>query len=86
MLIGETNIIPNDDAFLTKKIELGNIGGSCFTVHSKWAIEYQWDAFKCADFRYLNSLSKIIPKKEWINEVFVIVPNSGFGKKRDYES
>ena len=86
MLIGETNIIPNDDAFLTKKIELGNIGGSCFTVHSKWAKEYQWDAFKCADFRYLNSLSKIIPKKEWINEVFVIVPNSGFGKKRDYET
>jgi hypothetical protein len=83
MLVGDSNVIPRDNAFETKKIELGNIGGSCFTVHSKWGKNIEWDAFKCADFRYINSLDKMVPHKKWIDEIFIIVPHSGFGKKRD---
>jgi glycosyltransferase involved in cell wall biosynthesis len=83
MLVGGTTTIPRQDAYQEKKISLGNIGGSCFTVHIKWAKKSEWDGFKCGDFRYIQSIDNIIPKKEWVDEVFVIVPQSGYGKKID---
>lgn len=83
MIVGGSLIIPREGAFETEKIELGNIGGSCFTVHSKWGKTQEWDGYKCADFRYLKSLDKIIPNKHWIDEIFVVVPQSGLGRKID---
>jgi hypothetical protein len=83
MIVGGMTVIPRPDAFKLKKFTLGNIGGSCFTVHSKWANKVEWDGYKCADFRYLNSLDKIVPNKQWIDEIFVVVPQSGFGKRND---
>lgn len=83
MIVGNTMIIPRENAYKNKIFALGNIGGSCFTVHSKWAKTKEWDGFKCGDFRYLKSLSEVIPNKEWIDEIFVVVPQSGLGRKQD---
>jgi glycosyltransferase involved in cell wall biosynthesis len=86
MIVGSMTVIPRQDAYTTKKFSLGNIGGSCFTVHSKWAKKCEWDGFKCGDFRYIQSLDKIVPNKEWIDEIFIVVPQSGFGKRVDNSS
>jgi hypothetical protein len=83
MLCNGNIIIPKGIAFKMKKIELGNIGNNCFTFHSKWSKETQWDAFKCADFRFVKTLSEKIPKQEWIDEILMVVPSSGFGKRID---
>jgi hypothetical protein len=83
MLSNGNIIIPKEIAFKMKKIELGNIGNNCFTFHSKWSKETQWDAFKCADFRFVKTLSEKIPKQEWIDEILMVVPSSGFGKRID---
>jgi hypothetical protein len=83
MIVGSTIVIPRNDAYQNKRLSLGNIGGSCFTVHSKWARTCEWDGFKCGDFRYIQSLDKIVPNKVWIDEIFIVVPQSGYGKKID---
>lgn len=83
MLVGDSIVIPKESEYKTDKIELGNIGGSCFTVHTKWGCKVEWDAYKCADFRYLKALDKIVPNKKWLDEIFIIVPSSGYGKKKD---
>lgn len=85
-MLSTANItIPKEKAFKLKKIELGNIGNNCFTFHSKWSKEIQWDAYKCADFRFLINLSKIIPNQKWIDEILVVVPKAGYGKKIDLQ-
>jgi hypothetical protein len=83
MITSGNLVIPRDLSFQTKKIKLGDIGSNCFTFHSKWAKSSQWDGYKCGDFRFLESLSKIIPNTTWIDGVFVVVPIAGFGKKID---
>lgn len=83
MLSNGNMVIPREIGFRMKKLQLGNIGSNCFTFHSKWASKYQWDGFKCGDFRFVESLSKTIPNQEWIDEILVVVPSVGFGKRID---
>lgn len=83
MLSGGHTVIPRQITFNMKKLELGNIGSNCFTFHSKWAKQYEWDGFKCGDFRFVQSLSKTIPNQEWIDQILVLVPSAGFGRRVD---
>lgn len=60
------------------------IGGSCFTFHSKYLDFATWDSWKGSDFRVINRLYKSIPNIVWYPEKIVYVPMVGFGQKKDF--
>lgn len=62
---------------------LSQIGGSCFTFHSKYLKYVKWDSWKCSDFRVINNLCKIVPKYVWYPENIIYVPRQGLGLKQD---
>ncbi len=77
-------ILPQKKHFKSKKIEINNIGTSCFIFHSKYKEIIEWDEWKGADFRYINALFDEIQKKKWIEKVFIQINNYGdLGKKND---
>ena len=79
-------VLPNDERVKKKIIEIYNIDTACFLFHSKYKNEVRWDGWKVSDYRFINSLSKIIPKQKWINEVYVQINNQGdLGNKNDIE-
>lgn len=65
--------------------KLYEIGGSCFTFHSKYLNLATWDTWKCSDFRVINKLYNSIPKYFWFPEKIVYVPSIGLGQKKDIE-
>jgi len=87
MLVFQMNMggrmVPNDVAMNIKKIQLYNSGSPCFMVHSKWKNYVKWDALKCADFRYVDALNKIIPNTKFVKLNVATITQIGDGKKLD---
>ena len=76
------NVLPRGDIF--DRPRLGGIGSPCFLVHTKWAKQFNWDAWKCGDFRYIDKLFNVVPNHKWINNVLIQLNNNGDqGKKND---
>lgn len=50
---------------------LNEVGGSVFTFHTKWADWTVWDEWSGSDYRTLKSLEEIIPKKNFIDKIFI---------------
>ena len=76
--------LPDNHSFYHKKIKLGGIGSPCFLFHSKYKNVAKWDAYKCGDFRFLEKIHNKIPKKKWIDDIFIQLNNEGgYGKRVD---
>ncbi|PBI84135.1 hypothetical protein BSF41_42340 [Flavobacterium sp. ACN2] len=77
-------ILPDNRRVKKGMIEIYNIDTACFLFHSKYKNKVRWDGWKVSDYRVINSLSKIIPKQKWINQVYVQINNQGdLGNKND---
>jgi|LauGreDrversion4_2_1035121.scaffolds.fasta_scaffold230868_2 hypothetical protein len=57
------------------------IGSPCFTFHVKYKQYAKWDQWRCSDFRVVNKLWEVIPKKNFMNKILVYVPNANGGKE-----
>lgn len=78
-------VLPEDELISKKKIELYRIGAPCIMFHSRYARKAKWDAWKCADFRFIKKMSEIIPEKVWIKKPLVGLGNfGGFGRQEDF--
>ena len=77
------NTLPDMSTFNNKPM-LGRIGGSCHGVHSKWRRNIKWDAWKCSDYRVMESLHKTVPKSKWLDIVVIGKGNNGgLGLRKD---
>jgi glycosyltransferase involved in cell wall biosynthesis len=65
--------------------KLYHIDSGCFAYHSKYINDAIWDGWKCADFRVISKLYKIIPRKVFIPKVLITLPVPGNGNKKDIE-
>lgn len=78
------DILPLKKHFKEEKIEINNIGSTCFLFHSKYKEAAKWDEWKTSDFRFLETLFKIIPNKKWIEKVYIQINNFGdYGNRND---
>ena len=77
---GET--IPRGNWVNTKPL-ISNIGSPCFMFHSKYKDNFEWDSWKCGDYRFFSKLFDTIPNKVYINKPLVFISQIGFGMKRD---
>jgi hypothetical protein len=82
MLYGNGNFLPKDMSNNAKPI-LGGIGSPCFTFNIKYGKDILWDGWKCGDFRVIETLHKIIPKKVWYPKNLIYIPSAGFGDRKD---
>lgn len=79
-------LIPGKDLIRNERIDLYNIGSPCFFFHSKYALKVKWDAWKCADYRFIKNLSHIIPNKIWIEKPYILLNNYGdLGNRNDIQ-
>lgn len=77
-------VIPDKKRVKDEKIEIYNIDTSCFLFHSNYKNYARWDGWKVSDYRFIKSLSEIIPKKIWLNQIYVQVNNQGdLGNRND---
>lgn len=77
-------IIPPKKEFKEQKIEIYKVGAPCFLFHSKYKNNSKWDGWKVSDYRFIKSLSNHIPKKKWLNQVYIQINNQGdLGNKND---
>lgn len=56
-------------------------GGSAFTYHSDYLDYTAWDEWSGSDWKTFQSLWYNIPNKEYIEEILVLVEQSGLGEK-----
>lgn len=78
------SLLPTSQMILDQEIKLYGIGSPCFLFHHKYAKKFKWDPWKCADFRFVKKLEKVIAKKIWLNKVYVKLNNFGdFGRRND---
>lgn len=75
--------VPPDLLFESNRIALHGIGTGCFTFHSKWRKYVRWDAYKCADYRFIVQLATVIPKIKWVDLTVVAMSSPGLGKRKD---
>lgn len=75
--------VPSDDMIDRRKIELFNIGSPCYLIPVKYKDSAFWDAFKCADYRYVRDISNVIPKTKFIKNIVAKIDMIGDGMKRD---
>jgi hypothetical protein len=77
-------VLPKKAHFNSRKIEIDNIDTSCFIFHSKHKENIRWDEWKGSDFRFISKLIEEIPRKKWIEKVFIQINNLGdFGNRND---
>jgi hypothetical protein len=80
----DRKILPSNKVFQEQKIEIYNIGAPCFLFHSKYKNQVKWDGWKVSDYRFIKSLSEIIPKKIWLNQIYIQINNQGdLGNRND---
>ncbi len=72
-----------DNEHIENYPKLGHIGSPCFLFHSKYKDIALWDAWKCADYRYVSKLYETIPNKVYIKETLVEIGQIGFGNQTD---
>ena len=63
--------------------KLGSIDTSCVAFNVKYKNSFEWDSWKCSDYRVIKKLYNVIPKSIFINEVYVHAPTAGFGNRID---
>lgn len=79
-------LLPTKDHFEKKKIEINNIDTTCFIFHSKYKKFAKWDQWKASDYRVIQKLCEIIPKKKWIEKVYIQINNYGdYGNRNDLQ-
>lgn len=77
-------LLPTDQMIAEEELQLYGIGTPCFLFHHSYATKFKWDAWKCADYRFVKQLSHAIPKKIWLNKAYVRLNNFGdFGQRND---
>lgn len=77
-------LLPPNDLMEKEEIKIYNIGSPCFLFHHQYAHKLTWDPWKCADYRIIKRLQKIIPKNHWIVHPLVRLNNFGdFGNRND---
>lgn len=77
-------VLPTKKHFQNKELERNNIGSPCFIFHSKYKEHAKWDQWKASDYRVIKRLYKMIPKKKWMNKVYVQINNYGdLGNRND---
>lgn len=82
----DKTVIPGKKRIKEEKIEMYNIDTSCFLFHSKYKNQVRWDGWKVSDYRFIKALSEFIPKKVWINKVYVQINNQGdLGNRNDIQ-
>lgn len=70
--------------FKSNEVAIGFIGSPCFIFHSKYKSFVDWDKWKASDYRVIKKLDTIIPKKKWIEKVYIQINNYGdFGNRND---
>jgi hypothetical protein len=82
MVYGNGHFLPLDMSN-NQKPKIGGIGSPCFTFNVKYNEKIKWDGWKCGDFRVIETLHKIIPKKVWYPKNLVFIPSAGFGDRKD---
>lgn len=80
ILTRDSNVtMPNEKYFLFMKtghpIIHKECGGSCFTFHTKYKQYANWDEWRLSDVRVIKSLERVIPKKNFIDEIIIHTPN-----------
>jgi hypothetical protein len=75
--------VPPDLLFERRQLALHGIGTGCFTFHSKWRNYVRWDAYKCADYRFIAQLATVVPKIKWLNQTVVAMSTPGLGRRID---
>lgn len=77
-------LLPTSKHFKSKQIAFNYIGSPCFIFHSKYKNIAQWDEWKASDYRVIKALYEKIPKKKWIEKVYIQINNFGdFGNGND---
>lgn len=82
MVYSDGRFLPKDMSAGKKPIFCG-IGAPCFGIHSKWIEHASWDGWKGSDFRTINKLHNIIPKKAWLPKNLIYIPSIGWGARKD---
>lgn len=78
------SMLPTDEMVNKKELELYGIGSPCVMFHYRYARKAKWDAWKCADFRFIKKLHHLIPKKLWIKQGYIKLNNfGGLGNRED---
>ncbi|TBW25571.1 glycosyltransferase family 2 protein [Gramella sp. KN1008] len=76
--------LPTSKMIEDQEIKLYGIGTPCFLFHNRYATKFKWDAWKCADYRFIKKLSDTIPKLICLNKAYVRLNNFGdFGRRND---
>lgn len=82
-----TELYPRDNVFNAKRITSSGYPSNCFCFHHSWLSDVSWTGKKGGDSVFLHKISKIIPKKVWLNEVITQINQqtliSGCGKGND---
>ncbi len=76
-------LLPPEWEFKHKQIRFERIDTACFIFHSKYKDVSRWDSWYAADFRFIEGLTKHIPKKKWIPQVFTLKNNFGDRGRRN---
>lgn len=82
MVYADGKFLPKDMSNRRRPI-FCEIGAPCFTFHHKWIDHASWDGWKGSDFRTINRLHNIIPKKAWLPENLIYIPSIGWGFRKD---
>ncbi len=76
-------LLPPKLEFKQKKILFERIDTACFIFHTKYKDISQWDSWYAADYRFIDGLSKQIPKQKWIPKIFTLKNNLGDSGRRN---
>lgn len=76
-------LLPPEREFQQKKIFFERIDTACFMFHSKYKEVSKWDGWYAADYRFLEGLTRHIPKQKWISQVFTLKNNLGDKGRRN---
>ncbi len=84
---GEYNLSPSEKFWLDMKTGhpfiLHEIGGSNFIFHSKYADYTVWDEWSGADYRTSKCLERVIPNKNFIDDLVAIIAFGNHGLSVD---
>ena len=79
-------LLPTNVQIEHQDIKKNYIGSPCYLFHSSFKHQARWDSYKASDFRFLQQLLNVIPKKKFLKKVAVQINNFGdLGKKNDLD-
>ncbi len=79
-------VLPDEDSF-NQPPQLGRIGMPCITVHHSLAKQFNFDGWKCGDYRYISKIYEAAANKRWILQPIIQIGNrGGFGRRVDVKA